>query len=97
MRKMKLSTFLEKKKFVLILDDMWSAMDLNTIGSVLSTSLQKKRFLEISSDIGRHVKCNGSQHLQCVESNLTMISLGKFLFCHNKNAIEKMLTHVHKG
>jgi hypothetical protein len=67
---MKLSTFLEKKKFVLILDDMWSAMDLNTIGSVLSTSLQKKRFLEISSDIGRHVKCNGSQHLQCVESTV---------------------------
>jgi len=67
---MKLSTFLEKKKFVLILDDMWSAMDLNTIGSVLSTSLEKKRFLEISSDIGRHVKCNGSQHSQCVESTV---------------------------
>lgn len=32
MRKMKLYACLEKKKVLLILDDMWSPMDLNTMG-----------------------------------------------------------------
>ena len=32
MRKMKLSTYMKTKKFFLVLDDMWSTLDLKELG-----------------------------------------------------------------
>lgn len=60
MREMKLYACLEKKYFLLILDDVWSPTDLNTMGVKflkLYSCLYKE---EISSDFRRHVESNES-------------------------------------
>jgi len=73
-RKMKLSICVEMNKFLLILDDMWSAMDLTWVEKkkfllILDdmwspmdlTCVEEKKFLLILDDnTGRYVKSNGS-------------------------------------
>jgi len=61
MRKMKLSICLEMNKFLLILDDMWSAMDL--------TWVEKKKFLLILDDMW------SPMDLTCIEKKKFLLIL----------------------
>jgi len=61
MPKMKLSICVEMKKFLLILDDMWSAMDL--------TWVEKKKFLLILDDMW------SPMDLTCVEKKKFLLIL----------------------